>query len=76
MDRMECSCVACTSGWAEKGSSQEDAKNLGTKIGASDIPFALVSRVGRDESRAKALIIDKKKASLSKEGHSRVRKYT
>ena len=58
-------------GWAEKGSPQEDAKNLGTKIGASDIPFASAWRVGRDESRAKALIIrfmdiDKKKAFLSK----------
>ena len=58
-------------GWAEKGSPQEDATNLGTKIGASDIPFASAWRVGRDESRAKALIIrfmdiDKKKAFLSK----------
>ena len=58
-------------GWAEKGSPQEDAKNLATKIGASDIPFASAWRVGRDESRAKALIIrfmdiDKKKAFLSK----------
>ena len=58
-------------GWAEKGSPQEDATNLGTKIGASNIPFASAWRVGRDESRAKALIIrfmdiDKKKAFLSK----------
>ena len=58
-------------GWAEKGSPQEDAKNLGTKIGASDISFASVWRVGKDQSRAKALIIrfmdiDKKKAFLSK----------
>ena len=45
--------------------------NLGTKIGASDISFASAWRVGRDESRAKALIIHfmdigKKKAFLSK----------
>ena len=58
-------------GWAEKGRPQEDAKNLGTKIGASDISFASVWRVGKDQSRAKALIIrfmdiDKKKAFLSK----------
>ena len=44
-------------GWAEKGSPQEDAKNLGTKIGVLDIPIASAWRVGRDESRAKALII-------------------
>ena len=27
-------------GWAEKGSPQEDATNVGTKIEVSDIPFA------------------------------------
>ena len=58
-------------GWDEKGSPQEDAKKLGTKIGVSYIPFASMWRVGRDESRAKALIIcltdmNKKKAFLSK----------
>ena len=44
-------------GWAEKGSPQEDAKNLKTKIGAKNIPLASAWRVGRDESRVKALII-------------------
>ena len=38
-------------------SPQEDARNLRTKIGASNIPFTLAWRVTRDESRAKALII-------------------
>ena len=57
-------------GWAKKGSPQEDANNLGTKIRESDIPFASAWRVGRDESRTKALIIhimdmEKKKAFLS-----------
>ena len=32
-------------GWAEKESRQEDAKNLGTKIGASDILFAMYGEV-------------------------------
>ena len=54
-----------------EGSPHEDAKNLGTKIRASNIPFASAWRVGRDGSRAKALIIhfmgtNKKKAFLSK----------
>ena len=68
-------------GWAEKGSPQEDAKNLRTKIGALDIPFTLAWRVGRDESRAKALMIrfmdiDKEKAFLYKRKALKGGKYT
>ena len=66
-------------GWAEKGSPQ-DARNLGTKIGASDIPFASAWRVRRDESRAKALNvrfmdIDKKQAFLYKRKALKGEKY-
>ena len=44
-------------GWAEIGGPHEDAKNLGTKMWALNIPFALAWRVGRGESRAEALTI-------------------
>ena len=40
-----------------KRKPQEDAKNLGTKMGASDIPFASMQRVGRDEPTVEALIM-------------------
>ena len=57
-------------GWVEKGSPQEDAKNLRKKMRISNIPFASAWRVGRYEFRANALIIyfkdtEKKKAFLS-----------
>ena len=58
-------------GWEEKGSPQEDAKALATKIGASDVPIASAWRVGKGESQPKVLLLrfgdmDTKRAFLSK----------
>ena len=61
----------------QKGSPQEDAKNLGTKIGASEFSFGSAWRAGRE---LKPLLsaswrLTRKKLSYLKEGHSRVGKY-
>lgn len=58
-------------GLEEKGSPQEDAKALATKIGASNVPIASAWRVGKGESQPKALLLrfgdmDTKRAFLSK----------
>ena len=55
--RKSCALHVRVVGWAEKRSTQEDSKNLRTKIGASNIPFASTRRVVRDESRSDTLII-------------------
>ena len=39
--RKGCALHVQDTGWAGKGSSQEDVMNLGTKIRASDIPISL-----------------------------------
>lgn len=58
-------------GWEEKGSPQEDAHALGTKIGASDVPIVNAWRVGKDATRPRALILkfadmERRRAFLSK----------
>ena len=58
-------------GWTEKGSPQQDAEDLRIRIGASNVPISSAWRVGRDETKPKALIIrftdmEKKTAFLSK----------
>ena len=41
----------------KKGTPQGDARNLGLRTRASNIPFVLAWRVDRDEYRPKTLII-------------------
>ena len=50
ISQKESFCITYTSGWL-------GCKNLRTKIRVLDIPFASTWRVGKDDSRAKALII-------------------
>lgn len=58
-------------GWGEKSSPKEDAKDLGTKMGVLELPIIDAWRVGKDATKTRALILkfpdmEKKRVFLSK----------